>query len=247
MTRIGVPQTKDSFWTWLLDAGNRLGRFVEEHRDEIEALGIWGTVNAACEDAHLYAPFDPNAWTEISTEVRRQRLEGATVDAGPTILAVYGRGGAGFDALVDELSTSSALADRRRETQEVIDSVVDERHYVATCGALPLVEYVLTHSAGRWKQAPDLVKLLRQRLHDENPAFDDGLVLSYAAVEMVFNEIPEIWKDGRHPSGAMIKRLNRHLVLHGTGVGWDDAQNATRAVLLLAATARTVSVLYDSP
>jgi hypothetical protein len=65
-----------------------------------------------------------------------------------------------------------------------------------------------------------------------------------SCVEMVFNAIPEMWKGQRHPLGEVTQELNRHFVLHGTGVGWDGAQNATRAVLLLAATARTFSVLF---
>jgi hypothetical protein len=236
------PEPQENIFTKLIDAASRFARFVEEHRPDIEAAGIWGTVNGACVDAQLYAPFNAEAWQQIYEEVRSQRRDGRDSDAGPVILDVYAPAGVGFEALAQELRSATALADRRHETEEVIASLVDGRNYVATCSALPLVEFVLTQSAGHWKQAPELTQLLRARLHDEDPKFDEGLLLGYAAVEMVFNAIPEVWKPERHPIGRLVQNLNRHFVLHGTGVGWDDAANATRAVLLLAATARVVGL-----
>ena len=64
---------------------------------------------------------------------------------------------------------------------------------------------------------------------------------------MVLDEIPNVWKNGRQQVGAIVDELNRHYALHGTGVGWDDSRNATRAVLLLAALARVAGPLFRPP
>jgi hypothetical protein len=155
------------------------------------------------------------------------------------IFSLYSPTGIGHSSLRLELAESPALRDRQRETGQVLDSLADGRHYVTVCGALPLVEYVLSSADGKWTQ-PGRYQL-DARL-DEPGAMDPEsealLLVEAAAVEMVRQEIPRIWKSGPHHVGRTSGELNRHLALHGTGVGWDDAGNAVRSILLLAATAR---------
>jgi hypothetical protein len=157
---------------------------------------------------------------------------------------VYGPGGAGFDALTEELRDAELLANRQREVGEVLASLVDGRYYVTVCGALPLVEFVLSSAAGKWSDPRKHLERLEARLDEElSPEVEADLLIEGTAIEMVLNEIPEIWKNGRQNIGAINEKLNRHLALHGTARGWDDPANATRSVLLLAAVARIASPL----
>jgi hypothetical protein len=216
-----------------------VARWYEAHKDEIQAFVVWNTVKDACKDTGLYAPVAP-AWQRIADA---EKAGSTTAEMEALILSLYGPGGEAHDALRDELLTADLLNPRQREVEEVLDSLADGRNYVATCGALPLVEFVLSAAAGKWREPRDYE--LRKRLHEPLSADDEGeLLIHYAAVEMLSRAIPEVWKDTRHPApGAITTELNRHLVLHGTGVGWDNPDNAVRAVLLLAAAARVAEPL----
>ena len=176
------------------------------------------------------------AWLEIVEALRPDR--GHSPDYEGIIISAYQPGGAGFEALRDELLDAPLLRDRHREVGEVLDSVADGRNYVAVCGALPLIEYVISNAAGKWNHPQKHLAELRRRLHEEEFDGNSTIILEHAAVEMVLGEIPNVWKDGRQQVGAIVGELNRQYALHGTGVGWDDSTNATRAVLLLAAAAR---------
>jgi hypothetical protein len=224
---------------------NALGKFIREHEEEIRAWGLWGTVNTACTEARLYAPMHREAWLEIATAGRVE--DGETPDYEAAITSAYGPHGVGFEALRQELLDAPLLRTRQREVEEVIESLVDRRNYVTVCGALPLVEYVLSSAAGKWNDPTKHHEVLKRRLHEEDAEDLDNLLLEYAAVHMVLEEIPVVWKSGRLQVGAIVEELNRHRALHGTGVGWDDATNATRAVLLLAAAARVANALLKPP
>lgn len=62
---------------------------------------------------------------------------------------------------------------------------------------------------------------------------------------MVVDAIGTAWKSGPARVGAIESDLNRHRALHGTASGWDTAENATYAVLLLAAAARIAGPLLQ--
>lgn len=249
------PAAQPSLWESFAEAANafsgwveahrrqieNFSAWVEGHRPEIEALATWGAVSATCRDARLYAPIDAEAWAQIRAELRAEEPDPEAI-----IISTYGRSGIGFGALQEELLTSPLLADRRRETAEIVDSLADGRHFVAACGALPLVEYVISKSAGKWNNPSKQIEAAGARLRDDDFEFGDDLLLDYAALEMVLSEIPHVWKNGRQQVGAVVQELNRHYILHGTGVGWDDARNATRAVLLLAACARVAGPLFGN-
>ncbi len=222
------------------------GKWLREHEDEIRAWGLWGTVSTACTEARLYAPMHREAWLEIAAAERVDE-DGKPPDYEAIITSAYGPGGVGFEALRQELLNAPLLRSRQREVGEVLDSLVDQRNYVTVCGALPLIEYVLSNAAGKWNDPLKHLEVLKSRLHDDDIEDVDNILLEYAAVQMVLEEIPAVWKSGRHQVGAIVDDLNRHLALHGTGVGWDDPTNATRAVLLLAAAARVADVLFKPP
>ncbi len=220
--------------------------WVRRHEPELRALGTWGAVTQAAREARLYVPFHPEAWRQLERARRHSRDAGPDYEA--EIVALYGPGGVGFDTLRAELMQAELLVDRRREVEEVLDSLVDGRHFVAVCGALPLVEYVLSKASGKWKDPRKHLDTLQARLH-ETPAdeVDLSLFIEASALEMVLSEVPEIWQDGRQNVGAIDEKLNRHRALHGTALGWDDSTNATRAVLLLAAAARVAGPLLPPP
>lgn len=186
------------------------------------------------------------AWLAIVETVRRDESSNHTDYAG-IIISIYKPGGIGFHALRDELLAAPLLRDRRREVHEVLDSLEDDRNYVAVCGALPLIEYVISNAAGKWNHPQKHLAKLKRRLHEDAIGdFDDGgvILVEYAAVQMILKEIPNVWKDGPQQVGVLVGELNRQYALHGTGVGWDDSTNATRAVLLLAAAARVAGPLF---
>ena len=219
-----------------------IARWVAEHEEELRALEVWGSVGHAARKARLYAPVDAEAWRQLHESSFRD----PSPDYEALIVSLYGPAGVGFDSLRHELVGAPLLADRQSEVTEVLDSLFDARNYVTVCGALPLIEYVLGKAAGRWKQPTR--HNLSARL-DEVRAFSPDeeavLLVNSSAVYMVLNEVPEVWKAGRQQIDTMTGSLNRHFVLHGTGLGWDDATNATRAVLLLAAAARVAGPLLS--
>lgn len=220
--------------------------WVRRHEAEIRAVGVWAAVGRAGRKARLYVPFHAEAWQQIE-EAQRESGPEAEPDYAALIVSLYGPGGVAHDALRDELRSAELLRDRVREVDEVLESLADGRYFVTICGALPLVEYVLSRAAGKWNDPRKHLKELEARL--DQPASDVQLdvLLEATAVEMVLDEVPEIWKDGRQNIGAINDRLNRHLALHGTARGWDDVANATRAILLLAAVARVAGPLLRPP
>ncbi len=232
-----------AFWEQLSATANAFGTWIEEHQEEIRAWAIWGTVNTACTDARLYAPMDREAWLEITDAVRAAGHKNAA-DREAIITSIYGPGGVGFEMLRQELLDSPLLRDRQREIGEVLDSLAEGRNYVAICGTLPLIEYVISAAAGKWNHPHKHLAELKRRLHQDDFDANDTILLEYAAVQMVLEEIPNVWDAGPHQIGAVVDELNRQYALHGTGVGWDDSTNATRAVLLLAAAGRVADPLF---
>lgn len=235
-------KSEPTFWEQLSGAAKAFGKWVDEHQDEIRALGIWGTVSTACREGRLYAPMHREAWLEIIEAVRGDSANPPDYEG--IIISAYQPGGVGFEALREELLDAPLLRDRHREVGEVLDSLVDSRNYVAVCGALPLIEYVISNAAGNWNHPQKHIAELKRRLHEDDFDGNDTIVLEYAAVQMILKEIPDVWKDGRQQVGAIVGELNRQYALHGTGLGWDDSTNATRAVLLLAAAARVADPLF---
>ncbi len=234
-----------SFREQLSAAANAFGKWFDEHQDEIRALGIWGTVSTACREGRLYAPMHREAWLEVTKLVRGDRAN--PPDYEEIIISVYQPGGVGFEALRGELRDAPLLRDRHREVGEVLDSLAAGRNYVGVCGALPLIEYVISNAAGKWNHPPKhLAKLKRRLREDDFDGNDTILLLEYAAVQMILEEIPNVWEDKRQQVGAIVGELNRQYALHGTGLGWDDSTNATRVVLLLAAAARVADPLLKS-
>ncbi len=183
------------------------------------------------------------AWLEITEAVHRGDPANPP-DYEAIIISAYQPGGVGFEALRHELLQAPLLRDRQREVAEVLDSLADGRNYVAVCGALPLIEYVISNAAGKWNHPHKHLAELKRRLHEDDIDGNDTIVLEYAAVQMILEEIPNVWKDGRQQVGAIVGELNRQYALHGTGLGWDDSTNATRAVLLLGAAARVADPLF---
>ena len=238
--------SEPTFWEQLSAAAKTFGKWVQEHEAEIRAAGVWASVSTASVNARLYAPRDRDAWLAIA-EADRPDADGNPPDYEAIITSTYRPGGVGFDALRQELLEAPLLRDRQREVCEVLDSFADGRNYVTVCGALPLVEYVISNAAGKWNDPRKHLKVLKRRLHEDDIEGYDSILLEYAAVEMVLEEVPNVWKDGRQQVGAIVDDLNRQYALHGTGVGWDDATNATRAVLLLAAAARVADPLFKPP
>ncbi len=217
--------------------------WISQHQDELHFLGVWANVGEACRKARLYAPIDLEAWQQIQDLTHRDP-PARCAEYEALIVSLYGPGGVGWDSLRCELGVSALLSDRQREVEEVLASLADGRNYITVCGALPLVEYVLAKAAGKWNDPSR--HPLAARLDEPgaiSPDDEAGLLIDAAGVTMVLTEIPELWKPGRHSVGAVSDKLNRHFILHGTGTGWNDTSNATRAVLLLAAAARVAGPL----
>jgi hypothetical protein len=239
----GQPTPWQQFLGFLADAAD----WVRRHEPELRALGTWEAVGHAGRKARLYVPVHPEAWRQIA-KARHSADSEAQPDYETLIVSLYGPGGVAFDALRDELLQAQLLVDRKREVEEVLASLVDGRNFVTVCGALPLVEYVLSNAAGKWNDPRTHLKALDARLDEPiSTDVEAELLIEATALEMVLSEIPEIWKDGRQNVGAINEKLNRHLALHGTARGWDDPANATRAVLLLAAAARVAGPLLRPP
>jgi hypothetical protein len=241
VTEMSEPATQRSLREKMANFVSVVSAWVVEHQTEIEAVASWSIVNSACSRARLYAPMDAETWVHITSELRVEGSDDETV-----ILDAYGPGGVGSEALRAELIGSPLLAARRSQVGEVLDSLADGRYYVAACGTLPLVEYVVSKSAGRWDHPHKHVKAIQARLHTEDFRYGASVFLDYAALQMVMDEIPRIWEHSAPDLGATITELNRHRILHGTGLGWDDARNATRAVLLLAAAAHVGGPLFGN-
>jgi hypothetical protein len=212
----------------------------------VSSLVTWKMVRDACDRAVLYAPFDGDAWEAIA-RAQSERIEGIE----GVILATYAPGGVGFETLVGELSTAPLLADRRPQVLEVIQSVIDGRHYVAICGALPLAEGTLALAHGRW-QSRVADYPLEARLKADAIARADqvDLLLNASAVTMVCGAKSGIWysggRGGHRDLGGILTELNRHRVLHGTARGWETKENAVYALLFLAAAARVAGPLLGS-
>lgn len=233
-----------SGWEMLRDVVVGLGRWVEEHEEDLHVYGLWGCVSIACGNTHLYAPPHGPAWERISQE-RRDDTDQAGVEA--LILSLYGPGGEAHDALRGELLETDILKPRRREAEEVLDSLADGRHFVTICGALPLVEYVLKEAGGDWQQP---LKLRLDERFDKHETLakdmETDLFVYAAAAEMLTWAIPEWWRPRKPPTG-LTDELNRQWVLHGTGSGWNTRENAIRTVMLVAAAARVAKPILSLP
>lgn len=226
-----------SLWDLLQAAG----RWLAEHREEIEAFGMWGSVMAACERTALYVPEDA-AWRRIA-EAAHDGADEAALET--LILGLYAPGGSAHESLCEELRSAPLLLTRAREVNEVLASLADERHYVTVCGALPLVEGVLAAAHGKGKS-----RLSDYPLFDRldavgtlTPDEEAELLLNGSSLQMLERSIPEVWRNGRMQPGAVTAEFNRHFILHGTARGWDTRENAVRAVLLVAAAARVAGPL----
>jgi hypothetical protein len=219
-------------------------RWVKEHQREIEAFGTWGAVRRACEETSLYAP-PAQVWRTIA-EAARRGDDAASLNA--LILSSYGPSGEAHRALCEELRSAPLLQDRSREIDEVLASLEASRYYVTICGALPLIEGVLASAHGKWQKHLDAYPLSK-RLHESGALSADQeveLILHASAIDMVFGGIRTTWKSGGHRQvGAVLADLNRHRALHGTARGWDTVDNATYALLLLAAAARIAGPLLQ--
>jgi hypothetical protein len=228
-----------SLWDMLQAAG----RWVAEHREELEAFAMWGAVMRACEETGLYAPADP-AWRQVA-EVARTNADKSQLEA--RIISLYGPSGAAHDTLREELLSEPSLADRQREVGEVLSSLAEARYYVAICGALPLVEGVFAEAYGKWQRRMGDYPMT-DRLDMPNaltPDEEAEMLVNSSAVNMVQAFIPEVWRSGRMQPGSITAELNRHFILHGTARGWDTRDNAVRAVLLVAAAARVAGPLLS--
>lgn len=237
-----VSKPEESGWAILREAIVTGARWVKEHEEEIRLFGMWSSVGLACGDTNLYAPIHPEAWQRIS-EARDVPLDRVGMTA--LILSLYAPGGDAHGALRDELLSTDLLKPRRREAEEVLDSLADDRFYVTTCGALPLVEYVLAQAAGKWKHPHKYP--LDERLEDESELTEGertDLFLYVAAAEMLTWAVPEWWQS-RNPPAGLTDELNRQWVLHGLAMGWDSRDNAIRAVMLVAAAARVAKPLLS--
>jgi len=76
-------------WEILRDVVVGLGRWVKEHEEDLRVFGLWGSVNLACDETHLYAPPDRPGWERIS-EARHADTDRAGMEA--LILSLYGVG-----------------------------------------------------------------------------------------------------------------------------------------------------------
>jgi hypothetical protein len=225
----------------LFELALRAGEWIRKNEDVIRSVAVWMGVRRACEATRLYAPPSP-AWTEISDAVQA----GAGTEAiESVILAAYAPGGVGHEALASELRAAPLLQTRAQEIDDVLASFSDGRFYLTICGTLPLVEGLLADAYGKWaKRITDYP--IEARL-DEVGALtteeEAELLINESAVTMVTTGMPEVWKSLRMTAGAHADELNRHWALHGSARGWNTVENATRAVLLLAAAARIAEPL----
>jgi hypothetical protein len=233
---------QESGWDVLRDVIVEGARWVNEHQDELEALGMWSAVGLACHTTKLYAPLHPEGWRKIKEE-RDKGANRAILEK--VIFSLYGPGGEAYEVLRDEILSADLLKDRRREAGEVLDSLDDGRNYVTICGALPLVEHTLAQAAGKWDQPRKYP--LEDRLDQAGALTQDeenDVFMYAAAVEMLTWAVPKWWESRKPPNG-LTDELNRQWVLHGTGAGWDSRENAIRAVMLVAAAARVAKPLLS--
>jgi hypothetical protein len=224
-----------------LDFVDNAARWQEEHADEIRVYRIWSAVTKACGATGLYAPPHREAWLQIADA---DQAGADSVEMEALILALYGPGGAAHEELRAAVRDADLLQTRRGEVQEVLDSFAGGRHYVAICGTFPLVEFVFTSAAGRWRQ-PDkhpLRKRLHQPLSALTPEQRNALFLHRPAVETL-RSVKALWKSRQPPPGAVTDELNRQWALHGTARGWDTADNAVWALMVLGAAARVAEAL----
>lgn len=226
----------------LVDLLVSAAEWIRDNQDEVKGFITWGVVNHAGSESHLYVPLDATTWKAIESA----RSGDETPDFERIILSAYGPEGSGYDSLVAELKNSDLLQVRSADLEEILASVEDRRYFVAICGTLPLVEYVLSAAAGKWSDPRKHLEEMKRRLNETLASdLETELLLEHSALEMVLSEIPGIWSNGKQDIGAIEEKLNRHRALHGTTSGWADADNATRALLLLAAAAKVAKSLLS--
>lgn len=217
--------------------------WAARHQEEIAAFAVWAAVSHACEETGVYAPIGP-AWPHIADKADRNDVRALEA----LILTSYAPSGPGYDTLRDDLVSARCLADRQAEVAEVLTSLEDGRHYVAICGALPLVEGVFASTHGRWRKNINDYPLT-DRLRRKGALTDDAvsdLILNKSALDMASNGTKRLWQNRRHQAGAFTTILNRNIALHGTGHGWHTEHNALTSVLLLAAVARVAEPLLNA-
>lgn len=229
----------------ILDLLVSAAKWAHEHEGEINAFVTWGVVSRAGRESGLYVPMDGPTWNKIESAASNRE----DPDLEQIILSSFSPGGIGYDSLVSELRSADPLQRRDSDLEEVLASIEDSRFFVTICGALPLVEFVLSSAAGSWNDPRKHLEEINRRLSETLASeIEAELIIESSALEMVRSEIPEIWRDGRQNIGAIEEKLNRHRVLHGATSGWAVAANATRSLLLLAAAAKvSKSLLGPSP
>ena len=72
---------------------------------------------------------------------------------------------------------------------------------------------------------------------------ETDLILYSSATEMLNRGLSETSEDRHMRPGTVTAELNRNVILHGTGRGYDTRGHAVRAVLLVAAAARVAGPL----
>jgi hypothetical protein len=233
----------------LADLAGAVRNWVREHESELRAALQWHAVGEACRDNGLYAPPHAECWKAIEAgQLQLEEPDEDTSNVEALILKLYGVGGLGFDVLRAEIARADALRERSREVGQVLRAWQDGDDFLMICGALPLVEYVLSSAVGSWQQPHklDLEEILGDYSDDHLSADDQvDLLLRTSAVEMVVNGVPKVWKPGPHKVGHESDELNRHGSVHGTALGWDTPANATRAAMLLASACVVAPLLAD--
>jgi hypothetical protein len=226
----------------ILSDAARVADWLREHEPEIITLGQWSSIGIACEESGLYTPPHDEAWEAITKEINSRNL-----DVADLIISLYAPSGPAFASLRDELLCAPVLKSRRAQLAQVLDSLVERCYYLTICSVLPLIEYVISAAAGKWRQ-PDKHDLeARLEADDFTDDEQDALFADMAAVLVFTRSIPEIWESRSPPKGGETADLNRQLALHGNAYGWDTVHNAMRAVLLLAATVRAAPLLLTPP